>query len=48
MCEENRVGESQIVERQKEIMCERWSVQERRIVWVKDQDILTVMDGNVI
>jgi hypothetical protein len=48
MCEENRVGESQIVERQKERMCKRWSVQERRIAWVKDQDILTVMDRNII
>ncbi len=86
MCEENGVGESQVAERQRKRMCERWSVQEGRISvgersghshsngrkrnmiirmlavkrWrdgvcrreglacVKDQDILTVMDGNVI
>jgi len=46
MCEENGVGESQIVERQRERMCERWSVQERRIAWVKDKGILTVTEGN--
>ncbi len=48
MCEENGVGESQIVERQRERMCERWSVRERRIALVKDQGILTVMEENVI
>ncbi len=48
MCEENGMGESQIVERQRERMYERWSVQERRIAWVKDQGILTVTEGNVI
>ncbi len=40
MCEENGVAE-----RQRKRLCERWSVQ---IAWVKDQDILTVTDGNVI
>ncbi len=35
MCEENGVGESQIAERQRKRMCERWSVQKRRITWVK-------------
>ncbi len=48
MCEENGVGESQVAERQRKRMCERWSVQERRIAWVKDQDILTATDGNLI
>jgi hypothetical protein len=48
MCEENGVGENQIVVRQRKRMCERWSVQLRRIAWVKDQDILTVTDGNII
>jgi hypothetical protein len=43
MCEDNGVAE-----RQRKILCERWSVQKRRIAWVKDQDILTVTDGNVI
>ncbi len=31
MCEENGVGESQVAERQRKRMCERWSVQEGRI-----------------
>jgi hypothetical protein len=48
LCEENRVGESQVAERQRKRMCKRWSVQERRIEWVKDKDILTVSDRNVI
>ncbi len=48
MCEENGVAESQVAERQRKRLCEGWSVQKRRIAWVKDQDILTVTDGNVI
>ncbi len=48
MCEENGVGESQVTERQRKRMYERWSVQEKRIAWVKDQDILTITDRNVI
>ena len=31
MCEENGVGQSQVAERQRKRMCERWSVQEGRI-----------------
>jgi hypothetical protein len=42
------VGESQIAERQRKRKCERLRLQERRIAWVKDQDILTVTDGNAI
>jgi hypothetical protein len=48
MSEENGVGESQVAERQRKRMCKRWSVQERRVAWVKDKDILTVTDRNVI
>jgi hypothetical protein len=48
MCKENGVGESQVAERQRKRMCERWSVQEKRIAWVKDQDILRITDRNVI
>ncbi len=48
MYKESGVGESQVAERQRKRMCERWSVQEKRIEWVKDQDILTIMDGHVI
>ncbi len=40
MCEENRVGESQVAERQKKRMCERWSVQKRRIAWGKHNMII--------
>ncbi len=42
------MGESQIAERLRKRMCERWSVQKQRIAWVKDQDILTITDRNVI
>ncbi len=35
-------------ETQRERVCESLRVQERRITWVKDQDILTITDGNVI
>ncbi len=31
MCEENGVGECQVMERQRKRMCKRWSVQEGRI-----------------
>jgi hypothetical protein len=48
MCEENGVGQSQVAERQRKRMWERWTVQERRIAWIKVQDILTITDGNVI
>ncbi len=48
MYKESGVGESQVAERQRKRMCERWSVQEKRRVWGKDQDILTITDRNVI